>query len=342
MTATPDRTASPYQLTVIPQAVVAAALDRLLPQSKAVVEHVYIEAAEGRLVNPDSLFLRPDPDPAHRERIIALPAYVPGESSAMGIKWISSFPGNLDLGLPRASALIVLNDLLTGFPTAVIEGALISAHRTALSAAVGAQALYGGERRVGRLAVIGTGFIAETTVRTMAADGWEFDSVAVHDLDPARAEGFAERIAGHTARAVAAESTREAVADADLVLLATTAVLPHLADASWFKPGAVVLHMSLRDLTADAMAGAVHVVDEVGHALRERTSLALAVAGGLVRREEVRNVGDYLQGRVKPDRERLAVYSPFGLGSLDIAVARLVLDQSVGADGVVVVPGFSG
>lgn len=339
MNASPDRT---HQLAVIPRAVVDAALAELGGPSKQLVEEVYVHAANGRLVNPDSLFLRPDPDPARRERIIALPAYVPGDTAAMGIKWISSFPGNLELGLPRASALIVLNDLRTGFPVAVIEGARISAHRTALSAAVGAQALFGGERSVAKAAVIGTGYIAETTVRTLTADGWQFESIAVHDLDPARAEAFAERGADQATTVSVAPNARDALADADLVLLATTAVQPHLSDPSWFTSGAVVLHMSLRDLTAQAMAGAVHVVDEVSHALRERTSLGLAVEAGVVDRDEIRPVGDYLQGKAEPDRTRLAVYSPFGLGSLDIAVARLVHQHTEGAQGVTLVPRFSG
>ncbi|GAA1973145.1 2,3-diaminopropionate biosynthesis protein SbnB [Kitasatospora viridis] len=329
-------------LAVVPQAAVDRALAALAGQSRTVVEQVYIQAANGQLVNPDSLFLRPDPDPAHRERIIALPAYVAGGPvPAMGIKWISSFPGNLDLGLPRASALIVLNDLRTGFPVAVLEGARISAHRTAMSAAVGARALSGTTSGAVKLAVIGTGFIADTTVRTLAADGWEFATIAVHDLDPTRAEAFADRCAEHAARVEVAPGAREAVADADLVLLATTAVVPHLSESSWFKRGAVVLHMSLRDFTPEAMAGAVHVVDEVGHALRERTSLGLAVDAGLVERDDIRPVGDYLQGKAEPDRDRLAVYSPFGLGSLDIAIAGLVLEHVAPTDEITTVPDFS-
>jgi 2,3-diaminopropionate biosynthesis protein SbnB len=341
MSTASDHDNDPHRLTVIPHAAVGNALAGLAAQTKAIVEHVYIEAAEGRLVNPDSLFLRPDPDPARRERVIALPAYVPGATPAMGIKWISSFPGNLGQGLPRASAVIVLNDPGTGFPIAVIEGAQISGHRTALSASVGAQALLGGRQTGATLAVIGTGYIAETTVRTMAADSWQFQSIAVHDLDPERAEAFAERCAPYASRVSAVRQARDAVADADLVLLATTAVVPHLSDPAWFKPGAVILHMSLRDLVPEAMAGAVHVVDEVSHALRERTSLGLAVDAGIVRREEIHPVGDYLQGNAKPDRGRLAVYSPFGLGSLDIAIARLVLEHTREAEGVTVVPRFS-
>ncbi|MFF4603456.1 2,3-diaminopropionate biosynthesis protein SbnB [Streptomyces sp. NPDC001339] len=339
-------TAPPSQdqnLVIVPAAAVKAALESLGKRSKEVVEEVYVQAAEGKLVNPDSLFLRPDQE--RRERIIALPAYVAGQSPAMGLKWISSFPENLALGLPRASALIALNDLRTGFPTAVLEGAQISGHRTALSAAVGADALRTGDRAIGKLAVIGTGYISRTTLSVLAGLGWTCQELVVHDLDEERARSFGagigEYAAGLTSTVTTTDTVREAVTGADVVLFATTAVVPHVGEPGWFKPGAVILHMSLRDLLPEAMAEAVHVVDDVAHSLREKTSLALAVEQGTVDRRDITPIGDYLRGAAEPDRERTAIYAPFGLGSLDIALAGLVLERCHGTDSVVTVRGFS-
>lgn len=330
-------------LTIVPAAAVKDVLQSLGAASKEIVEDIYIKAAQGQLVNPDSLFLRPDAE--RRERVIALPAYVAGDSEAMGVKWISSFPENLGLGLPRASALIALNDPRTGFPKAVLEGAQISGHRTALSSAVGAEAMRAGDRSPGKVAVIGTGYISRTTLEVFAALGWTSDSLVVFDLDQERAQSFvaeSKKLPGCLTANVSASATlQEAVADADVVLFATTSVVPHLSESSWFKHNAVVLHMSLRDLTPEAMAGAVHVVDDVSHALREKTSLALAVEQGTVARQDIIPVGDLLRGVAKPDRDTRAIYSPFGLGSLDIALAELVLDKSRDAAGVVTVPGFT-
>lgn len=330
-------------ITIVPAAAVKDALRSLGTASKKIVEDIYIKAAQGQLVNPDSLFLRPDEK--RRERVIALPAYVAGDSEAMGVKWISSFPENLGLGLPRASALIALNNPRTGFPTAVLEGAQISGHRTALSAAVGAEALRAGDREPGKLAVIGTGYISRTTLDVLAGLGWSCDSLVVFDLDQERAQSFVTESGKNPGRLTANVSTaatlKEAVEGADVVLFATTAVEPHLSESGWFKHNAVVLHMSLRDLTPEAMAGAVHVVDDVSHALREKTSLALAVEQGTVDRQDIIPVGDFLRGVAEPDRGAIAVYSPFGLGSLDIALAQLVLEKSRKGTGVVSVPGFT-
>src|SRR5208282_3912603 len=118
---------------VIPGAQVQHALQGREQRITELVESTYRLHSAGDSVNPPSYFLRfPDRPSA---RIIALPASIGGPLRVDGLKWISSFPENVAAGLPRASAVLILNDHDTGYPFACLESSIISATRTAALAA---------------------------------------------------------------------------------------------------------------------------------------------------------------------------------------------------------------
>ena len=151
------------------------------------VEAAYRLHSAGGTVNPDSYFLRyPDKPSA---RIIALPAHLGGTFQKSGIKWISSFPENTAGNLARASAVLILNDAMTGYPLACIEASLISATRTAASAALAAEHISPNPFE-GTLCVVGTGVIARTTVEWLLFRNWKFRKISLYDQNRKEAERF--------------------------------------------------------------------------------------------------------------------------------------------------------
>ena len=280
-------------ITVPPFAVISGtqvqrALQGREKQIVEVVEATYRLHGEGDSVNPPSYFLRfPDRPSA---RIIALPASIGGQVRVDGLKWISSFPENVASGIPRASAVLILNDHDTGYPFACLESSIISATRTAASAALAADRLTRGRARPTRVGFVGTGLIARYIHTFLAGTGWSFDEIGVHDLSGDSAAGFRGYLeqAGTSGRITVHEHAEQLIRSSDLVVFATVAARPHVSDLAWFAHNPVVLHVSLRDLAPEIVLASTNIVDDVEHCLKADTSPHLA--------EQLAGNRDFLHG----------------------------------------------
>ncbi len=299
------------------------------------VASAYVAHQQGKSSLPHSTFLRfPGDD---RNRIIALPAYLGGGFDLAGVKWVSSFPGNLDRGIERASAVVILNSPETGQPLALLEGSLISAHRTAASAALAAKTLVDGRQppRSLSLGLIGTGVINREIVRYVCRLLPGLRRFVLFDLDARRGAAFAEKLQRQwpEAEVAIAPGVAPLLEECSLVSYATTAIRPHIEDLSRSPAGAVHLHISLRDLTPGVILACDNVVDDADHVSRAQTSVHLAeqLTGN---RDFIRcSLGELLEGTAPPkkDKDAITVFSPFGLGVLDLAVAKLIFDRALAA-----------
>ena len=290
------------------------------------VQYAYGLHAKGQSVNPDSYFLRFEDKPL--ARIIALPAYVGGTIDLAGIKWISSFPENKKLGLLRASGILILNDYSTGYPVACMEAGAISATRTACLAARAAEAL--SSSLCGSLAVIGTGRIARTTLSWLLQRGWSFESIKLFDQDRTAAQHCADWIAqtiGCSAQVT--DDANQAMEGAALVILATTVAKPYLNDEGAFASNPTILHLSLRDISTERILAAQNIVDDVEHCMKAHTSVHLAELQIGTRSFVSGTLQDVIEGNIEPDLSRPRIFSPFGLGVLDVALGALVFNMAL-------------
>ncbi len=298
------------------------------------VRAAYAVKESGACSLPNCEYLRfPNND---ADRIIPKPAYLGGSFQAAGIKWIASFPGNLSAGLERASATLILNSVETGLAEAIMESSVINSYRTAASAALAANVLHDGRPAV-TAGILGCGAINFEVLRFLLCERPEIEHIPICDADPFRAEQFRRNCAsfcGGRSLSITRDAA-ELFRRADIVSIATNAIAPHLDGFAGRGDDLTVLHVSLRDFTPRSILAAENVVDDIEHVCTNNTSLDLAarMSGN---REFIRaTLGSVLLGNAPPRvGGKPVVFSPFGLGILDIALAclarTLAREQRVG------------
>jgi ornithine cyclodeaminase len=320
-------------VTVIGAAAIEGVLKGREKQVLATVRRAYETHARGASSLPHSSFLRfPDSD---KDRIICLPAYLGDHYQLAGVKWIASIPDNVGRGMERASAVIILNDRLTGRPTAMMEGSIISKQRTAASAALASTVLAAGEPDT--IGFVGCGPINTEIARFLATTWPKVRRFIAFDLDPDRAEVFGEALLAQMpdVQFTVAAGLEALLEECPMVSFATTTIQPYVDDLDACPAGATLLHVSLRDLSTSAIVSNCNIVDDLDHVNRAATSIHLAseITGNT---DFIHgSLGDLLLGKLTmPVRDqRKMVFSPFGLGVLDLAVADLVQKEIAAGGG---------
>jgi ornithine cyclodeaminase/alanine dehydrogenase len=221
------------------------------------LEDVFRAKREGAVEMPAKIGVHPRGDAF----IHAMPAYLEG-ADAVGVKWVSGYPDNQELGLPYIHGLFVLTDAGTGAPLAVMDATWITEIRTAAASMLGIRAL--SERTVETLGILGCGRQGIAHLQLARELFPEFARATLFDRHPERAEALAAAHPDLDARIAAGP---EEVARSD-VAITTAAIVrepdrplrrAHLADAT--VACAIDFDASLsEDVFEDA---ALFVVDDV-------------------------------------------------------------------------------
>lgn len=191
------------------------------------------EKAAGRVEMPPKPGIHPGPD----NFVHAMPAFIPSLRSA-GMKWVSGFPQNPGRGLPYISGLIVLNDVETGLPYAIMDCTWITAYRTAAASALAARHLARPDCRT--LGILGCGVQGRTHLESLAAL-FRLERVYAYDTASANREQYVTEMRERfDVEIVPVDNAHAAVAHSDLVVTAGP-ILRHpqpTIDSDWLPPGA--------------------------------------------------------------------------------------------------------
>lgn len=208
---------------------------KLLPSPSRIMdllETMFRHKAAGKTEMPPKLGIHP----FEQSFIHAMPACV-NPLGAAGVKWISIYPHNSRLSLPQINGLIILNDLNTGIPRAILDASAITATRTAAASALAAR--YLARKDSYSLGILGCGVQARSHLATFASE-FELHDVFAYDTSKKISQGFAQEMEENLAIAIhPVDSPRQAVENRDMVITAGPITNPPHATIKhgWLAPG---------------------------------------------------------------------------------------------------------
>ncbi len=264
-----------------------------------------------------------------KNRIIAMPAFIGGDFNVAGIKWIASFPDNIDQGIPRAHSVIILNEANTGRPIAVINTALLSIIRT--SAVTGLMIRYFDKvRPLGKVNVGMTGWgpIGQHHYKMcMEMFGHKIDKFYLYDLREVKLDGM--DLPGKE-KIVVTDSWQDAYKPSDIFMTCTVSKAPYI-DIEPPK-GSLQLNVSLRDYTTsifDSVKDAI-IVDDWEEVCREKTDVEMMHLDKGLLEEGTKSIVDMVTGDCMKDyaADQPIMFNPMGMAVFDMAVAAYFMKQA--------------
>lgn len=215
----------------------------------------------------------------------------------------------LDNPDPVNWSVIVLYSLKTGAPLAFLHETFLSGFRVGATSALGVQQMARADSHV--LGLFGTGNQALPNCRAICAVR-PIKRVQVYSTNRENVLNFIEKMSDDKVEVVAMPSPRDVVEGADIVLCATNSKKP-VFEGEWLKPGQMVVSIVNSDVmdkksevdeTVFARASDIVVNTWESVVANGQVELLDPMAKGIVRREQVHEIGDVVNGKVSVQQTR--------------------------------------
>lgn len=298
------------------------------------VEMAFRANAKGETINPPKTVLMWDEGkPVDiRRRVIAMPSCIESERRFAGIKWISSAPENpKNLGIPRAAALIILNDYESGMPLCVMDGTIISAMRT--GAISGVAAKYLAKRDSQTVGLIGTGVQGRTQLMALKIALTHLKRIQVYDLASEKAEGFAREMESTLGVKVEILETPELVFKGGNVVVTATVSDHSYIKRTWPREGCLYIEISGLDSEMDVLKAFQKVVVDDWEQVKnnQHNLVGRCFGAGLFTDKDLyASLPEIVIGR-KPGREKdeeKIFFNPLGMSICDLFEAYRVYQSA--------------
>ncbi len=258
-----------------------------------------------------------------QNRIIAMPAYVGGDFNTSGIKWIASFPENIEKGIPRAHSIVILNDADTGEVDTVINAALLSIIRTTSVSGL-MLSCFDKVRQMENitLGIIGFGPIGQAHLdMCMQTIDDKIKKVYLYDLKKINGKDINE---AYQDKIVIADNWNDVYGNSDIFITCTVSKQPYIDKQP--KAGSLILNVSLRDFKPNIYNHVKNsiIVDSWDEVCRENTDIEKIHKEYGLDKKDTHTLADVVCRNFVNDltEETPIMFNPMGMGIFDIAIGN--------------------
>ncbi len=311
----------------------AAEVRQAFPMREAIeaMREAFAAFSDGRALNPPRMQL-----PVSRQAGVTLimPAFVDDtdpQSQALAVKVVSIFNNNHVVGLASVQSAVLVLDPATGRPTALIEGATLTAIRTAAASGLATELLARRESR--RLAIFGAGAEARTHLDAMCAVR-PIEQVRIYSPKSEESAALVAEFTGRPGfdvRLEVAATPKKVMEGADIICCATSSKVPVFEDVD-VRPGGHINAIgsytrAVSEVPAETVRRAMVVVDSYDAAWQDAGELLQPLDAGLIGRNHIQaEVGEIVLGRRpgRTDDRQITLFKSVGLAVQDAFAASSV------------------
>ena len=317
-------------IKIISQEEVAALFKDKADAIFGIIDDSFRKYLAGDIIMPDKIsqiF-----DETTQNRINCMPATLINEK-VCGMKWVSVFPSNAPKGVQNVTGVLLLSELETGFPVAVIDGTLSTKMRTA---AVGCTAAkYLAPSKVETIGIIGAGEEARMHFALLKHTFPSIKECRVSSLNTKIEQGFIDKFKGIVpdVKFVACNNdSHKCTSGADIIVTAISAQSPVLKSSDITKGGLYIHVGGWEDEYGVAQKADKIVCDDWEVVKHRSQTLCRMYKEGLLKDDDIyANLSELISGTKagRTNDDEFIYFNSVGLSYIDINFANYIYTEAV-------------
>lgn len=303
-------------------------IKKLIPMSQVlkVVEGAFRAHGRNSVQMPCKIYIHLD---KYGGDFRAMPAYIEGMKTC-GVKWVNVHPANRKHGLPSVMALIILNDVRTGFPLAVMDGTHITNLRTGAAGAIAAK--YLANKNSSKVGLLGCGTQAFFQLAALR-EIFVLKEVSLYDNNPKHVALFARLIRSFGIKIIRSFTIADCVAGKDIVVTTTPSRKP-IVRPEWVSSGTHITAIGAdakgkEELSPALLKRSRIFVDDINQSVHSG-EINVPISKNMIKRSDIcATLGEVIAGKKtgRCSKDDITIFDSTGLAIQDIAVAGHIYNK---------------